>query len=147
MGHGIHVIVFDKMICLTPHLLLVSGVTRGGWDCKSDTMLFHYITNKLHVAKAGKMLKNELKKFRNTMADTLLMYYYRETKAALGADSPLIRAIHRVAIDRHRTRTKPSKSQNCVTKSQQQPSRLRNHSLSSALTLGSTKLRLNEKND
>ena len=44
------------------------------------------------------MLSNQLKPFRDAMVATLLMYY-QETKTALGTGSPIIRAIHRAALE------------------------------------------------
>ena len=52
-SHGLRVTASDVM--MFNHLLaFMSGIARGGWDCAADTLLFFYITNKKHVASAGR---------------------------------------------------------------------------------------------
>ncbi|EJK48593.1 hypothetical protein THAOC_32595, partial [Thalassiosira oceanica] len=63
-SHGLRVTGTDVMM-FNPHLPFMSGITRGGWDCQGDTMLFFYITNKKHVAEAGKVLAGWSDPFMN----------------------------------------------------------------------------------
>ncbi|EJK45785.1 hypothetical protein THAOC_35583 [Thalassiosira oceanica] len=54
-SHGLRVTAADVMF-FSYKLPLMSAVTRGGWDCKGDTLAFYYISNKKHIAEAGKVL-------------------------------------------------------------------------------------------
>lgn len=41
------------------HMLdIFSIISRGGWDCKADSMLFHYLTVDGTISQAGKALAN-----------------------------------------------------------------------------------------
>ena len=54
-SHGIRITAADEMV-FNPTLHLVESIMRGGWDFKGESQIFHYLTKKLHIAKAGKVL-------------------------------------------------------------------------------------------
>ncbi|MGH7954610.1 MAG: hypothetical protein ACREOZ_01480, partial [Gloeomargaritales cyanobacterium] len=54
-GHGIRVSSADTMVFNTS-VHIVDAICRGNWDFRGDCMIFHYLTKKLHVARAGKAL-------------------------------------------------------------------------------------------
>ena len=52
-SHGLRVTGADEMM-FNPLLPFISVIACGGWDCSTDTLLFFYISNKKHVASAGR---------------------------------------------------------------------------------------------
>jgi hypothetical protein len=54
-SHGLRVSSTDDMI-FNITLSLFDAIARGGWDCKGDSTFFHYLTQKLHIARAGRAL-------------------------------------------------------------------------------------------
>ena len=47
----------DDMLFNT-NLSFFAAIARGGWKCKVDSLIFYYLTQKVHVAEAGKALSH-----------------------------------------------------------------------------------------
>ncbi|EJK44324.1 hypothetical protein THAOC_37144, partial [Thalassiosira oceanica] len=88
-SHGLRVTGTDVMIAPSLDAII---------DSNNAQMIENFCNELFQPTAIHALLNNQLKHFRNTMAATLLMYY-RETKAALGHNCPLIRAIHGAALD------------------------------------------------
>ncbi len=73
-SHGIRVAAADEMM-FNVNLPFFSAIARGGWDCKADTLLFFYLTQKLHVATAGKALAGWADPTMPVIAPTLEAIY------------------------------------------------------------------------
>ena len=54
-AHGLHVGASDDM-AFNVYCHIVDMIYRGNWDLKGDCQIFNYLTNKLHVSRAGKAL-------------------------------------------------------------------------------------------
>ena len=54
-SHGIRVSATDEMLFNT-ELPFFAAIARGGWKCACDALVFYYLTQKVHVASAGKAL-------------------------------------------------------------------------------------------
>ena len=40
------------------NLSFFAAIARGGWKCKVDSLIFYYLTQKVHVAEAGRALSH-----------------------------------------------------------------------------------------
>jgi hypothetical protein len=69
-SHGVRVGATDEMI-FNHMLSIFAAIARGGWDFKTDNMIFYYFTQDLHVAQAGKALANWSNPNMNVSAPTL----------------------------------------------------------------------------
>ncbi|KAL7492117.1 hypothetical protein ACHAWT_001327 [Skeletonema menzelii] len=73
-SHGLRVSAADEMM-FNVYLPFFAAIARGGWDCKADTMLFFYLTLKLHMATAGKALAGWADPTKPVVAPTLEAIY------------------------------------------------------------------------
>ena len=83
-GHGLRVAAADEMM-FNVHLPFFAAIARGGWDCKADTLLFYYLTQKLHVAAAGKALAGWANPNVKVHAPTLEAIYNDKNRGAIDA--------------------------------------------------------------
>ena len=73
-SHGIRVSAADEMM-FNVNLPFFAAIARGGWDCKADTLLFFYLTQRLHVSTAGKALAGWADPKQHVVAPTLEAIY------------------------------------------------------------------------
>ena len=82
-SHGLRVSAADEMM-FNVYLPFFAAIARGGWDCKADTMLFFYLTLKLHMATAGKALAGWADPTKPVVAPTLEAIYDDSNRDVLG---------------------------------------------------------------